>query len=169
MEWQITMTRKNIISLFAAGLVMLAGCGSNTDDTQPSQETKAAVSVSEVLGAVDEENLDGTILKGDSLFDDNAKKFYGVDADKITEGGMLYNTEGSQADEVDIIRFADDVDGKAVLEKRLSERRATFDSYKPEDMPKFDKAQVFEEGGYDVLIISDNAESISKLIKDKIG
>ena len=82
---------------------------------------------------------------------------------------MLYNTEGSQADEVDIIRFADDVDGKAVLEKRLSERRATFDSYKPEDMPKFDKAQVFEEGGYDVLIISDNAESISKLIKDKIG
>ena len=169
MEWQITMTRKIIISLFAAGLVMLVGCGSNTDDTQPSQETKAAVSVSEVLGAVDEENLDGTILKGDSLFDNNAKKFYGVDADKIIEGGMLYNTEGSQADEVDIIRFADDVDGKAVLEKRLSERRATFDSYKPEDMPKFDKAQVFEEGGYDVLIISDNAESISKLIKDKIG
>lgn len=168
------MTRKTILSILAAASLMLCSCGEDNqthskepDSTQTTQESKAA-NVREVLESIDDELLDGKMFKGDKLFDDNTEKFYSVTADKVTEGGMLYNTAGSSADEVDIVKFSEDVDGKAVLEKRLSDRRATFDSYKPEDMPKFDKAEVFEAGGYDVLIISEDAKNIGEQIKSRL-
>ena len=168
------MTRKIILSILAAASLMLCGCSTDKqtqshepDNVQITQESKAA-DAREVLESINNELLDGKMYKGDKLFDDNTEKFYGVTADKVTEGGMLYNTAGSSADEVDIVKFSDDVDGKAVLEKRLSDRRATFDSYKPEDMPKFDKAEVFEAGGYDVLIISEDAQSLAEQIKSRL-
>ena len=49
-----------------------------------------------------------------------------------------------------------------ILKDRVDVRRHDFEGYKPEELPKIDKARVFEANGYSILVIADNAEEIEK-------
>lgn len=162
-------------ALLAAAVFMLVGCGTglgSTDsvaDTEISETVKNNVAVSEVLGEIKNDLLDGSAVKGEELFDKNAEKFYGVDISQIEDGGILYSTNGVNADEVSIIRLNDDTNAQEILESRLAGRRSTFDGYAPEEMPKLESAEIFTQNGYAVLIISDEHETLAKHIKEKLG
>ncbi len=163
----------------AAAMVMLGSCGGedskadsgkssqNSETAESSQTEESEVTAKEVLSAIDNELLDGDAYYGEETFDNNCPKLYGIEADKLTDGGIIFATSGGNADEISMIKPADGK-GKQILESRLSSRSRDFETYKPEEMPKIDSAEIFSAGGYDVLIISEDASSLKKTIEEAL-
>lgn len=169
------MRNKIIAAVLGAALVITAaGCtsGSGTSDgntaDSTSAEKNADITAEALLSDIDNSLLDGKLIKGEDKFDSNAAKFYGTELENIEDGGILYNTEGVNADEVSAVRFKEGTDGQALLKKRLDDRTATFKDYRPEEVGKLESAKLFSAGGYDVLIISDDADKIESQLREKL-
>lgn len=164
-----------VAALLAAAVFMLGGCGAGSGSTDnvggadTAESARKQVSVAEVLGEINNALLDGSAVKGEELFDKNAKKFYGVDISQLEDGGILYSTNGANSDEVSIIRLNDDTNAQEILKTRLASRRSTFDGYAPGEIPKLDSAEIFIQNGFAVLIISDDHEALANQIKEKLG
>ena len=149
---------------------------SETSDAAMSGSTEFDMSAEEYLKAALEKApdslLDETTAKGDTSsygFDTFCAKLYGgLSADELSDGAISYASSGGNADEVSLLKAADDEKQSeltARLKDRLDMRRHDFEGYKPEELPKIDKARVFECNGFCVLVIADNAEDIEKAFK----
>lgn len=161
-----------VTTALTAAFTILTATGCSSADTssvvsqsESSAEQKTDITAESVLSQIDNELLDGKAYWGDDTFESNCKKLYGVDTDQLTDGGIIYASDGGSADEVSMIKTSDSELGKKLLTERLKSRRTTFETYKPEEMTKLDEADIFEASGYWVLVISDDEDSISKLIK----
>ena len=148
----------------------------SSSDTVLSSSTEFSMSAEEYLKAALEKApaslLDETTVKGDTSsygFDTFCAKLYGgLSADELSDGAISYASSGGNADEVSLLKAADDKkqgELSAVLKDRLDMRRHDFEGYKPEELPKIDKARVFECNGFCILVIADNAEDIEKAFK----
>ena len=161
--------KNSMLAAALAAVFLLGGCGAgstdeSTGDSAPVTEAKSDITAEQLFEGIDEEKLDGRLFTGDEKFDKNLAKLYNTDAENIVSGGMLYNTEGIYADEISAIKFRDGTDGEALMQARLDSRTATFRDYRPEELDKLSKAKIISAGGYDVLIISDNAEDLAEFI-----
>lgn len=152
------------------------GASSKTSDAAMSGSTEFDMSAEEYLKAALEKApdslLDETTVKGDTSsygFDTFCAKLYGgLSADELSDGAISYASSGGNADEVSLLKAADDKKQSeltAKLNDRLDMRRHDFEGYKPEELPKIDKARVFECNGFCILVIADNAEDIEKAFK----
>ena len=106
---------------------------------------------------------------GEDSFTKNTEKLYGIEADKLSDGGILYSSDGNYADEISMLKMADGSSAKSQLSDRLSYRLNQYENYKPEETKKIQAAKIFQAGDYWVLVISDNADEISDEITDMIN
>ena len=185
------MILKYIAPLVLSAL-MLAACGksessSGTSSPEPASAAESAPQSSEATAsqpapapslsglaaevkATDAKTFTGSVSFGDPLFDKNCKKLYRCELSELTDGFIVFNENGGLSDEVSIIRRADGDTAKA--EQQLTERRQIryddFEGYVPEELPKIEAGRVFTVGGYTVLIISNNADALEKLVREKL-
>lgn len=117
--------------------------------------------------------LDETTAKGDTSdygFDNFCAKLYGgLDKDELADGAISYASSGGNADEISILKAADPEKQSAltqVLKDRVDTRHHDFEGYKPEELPKIEKAKVFEANGFSILVISDNADEIENAFEE---
>ena len=158
---------KSFLLILLTALVCTAFAGCSKQEKDSSAEPKVT-SVKELVDSIENKLLDKKTYFDDQLFQDNCEKLYGISTDKLADGGLLYSSNGSNADEISVLRTKDGTDCEELLKKRLDSRKQDFDSYRPEELPKLDKAQIFSKDGYSILIISDDAQAIRKTIEDKI-
>ena len=133
-------------------------------ESVPEEETSlTAAEVFDTLrksGLCDE--LDAVETLGGETFDGVCEKLYGIAPSELSEGGVMFVSSGTLADEVSVLG------GKEGLADLLKERGASrakeFEGYAPEEHTKAEKAIVFEHKGLSVLVISDNADKIKKSI-----
>ena len=163
---------KKIISIALCAAIGICMCAcSDSESSGSSSESSAAASSESELSAQDilEKAASDTMTEkaffSDEKFQNNINKLYGIDADKLEDGGIVYGNSGS-ADEISVIKLKDGSSAKKVLEARVEYRATQFQNYKPSEMPKIDAAQIFEEGGYWFLIIADDPEPIHQTIDD---
>lgn len=171
-----TITKKTIktAALILTAMLMMCGCSTNNNtkaDTSSAAGTEKAADISaeELLADISHDNLDGRLSKGDGKYDKNAAQFYETGFANILDGAILYNENGGYADEVSAVKFDEGIDGQELLKQRLESRTATFRDYRPEEVPKLENAKIFNAGGFDILIISDDADSIEKQLKEKLS
>ena len=183
------------IALLAA--LMLSGCaagGSSAGDAVSSAPVTEAVtaasestadsaadtsadaglslaSLCEELKAADSAILTGSAVYGESLFEKNCKKLYLCEQSDLTDGLIVYNNGGGKADEISVIKRADgDIDkASKVLNDRKELRYNDFKGYVPDELPKIEAGRVFTVSGYSVLLISDKADSLEKLIRERLS
>lgn len=157
----------------AITFLTMAGCGtidaSSGSDVSQSRSQSEKLSAKDILSQIEDDDLTASAYYGDETFTKNAEKLYGIEADSIADGGIIYAADGGLADEVSIIRLTDGSSAKAALTNRLDYRRNQFENYKPEETKKIDAADIFQAGDYWVLVISDNVQDISDKIKDLAG
>lgn len=141
---------------------MLCACSQkNTDNDSEVQNVGAEVIFSKVSESGQAEVLDEQLLKGDSEFDENCEKLFGVDVREISDGGVMFVSSGSGADEISVLKCDN---AKELLEKRRQQRYSDFEGYAPDELEKIENAVIFEYKGEYILIISDNAESLKNLV-----
>ncbi len=153
--------------LIAAAVLLLCSCGKKTEESssQGSQSLTAAQIFDKAQQSSSADMLDSRLTLGDDTFDQSCEKLFGVSADKLADGGVMYISSGAAADEISVIKLSDGSSAKQLLEQRRDDRRGDFEGYAPDELEKIDSALIFEYGGADIMIISDNAEQIADAIK----
>ncbi|MBR6044914.1 MAG: DUF4358 domain-containing protein [Ruminococcus sp.] len=191
------MNRKLLSAALAAAL-LLAGCGSSEsssekDSSAPDTQTTASqtspgdasvstpeeseapasalAALADDLKAADPDRLNGSAAYGERLLEKNCKKLYSCEVSELSDALIVYNNGGGYADEVSVIERTDGDKDKAVaaLKSRIDLRRSDFENYKPDQLDKINAGRVFTVGSKAVLIISDSAEALEKLIKEKLS
>jgi len=158
------MKRLFNIAFCLVTMFIFAGC--NKADTLQ----KDVKSVRQILESVEDKAFDETACFDDGIFRDNCKKLYGIDCSELADGGIMYVSDGGSADEISIIKMKENQE-RAVqaLEKRAEKRVRDFTGYKPDELAKIENAKIFGLNGFSVLIISDNADSLMKIIENEIS
>jgi len=146
-----------------------ANSGALSVSSQEAEPLKAQQLLEKALEAAPDSLLDTTTAKGDTSsygFDNYCKKLYfGTRKDDLEDGVISYASSGGNADEVSVLKAADpdkQDELTKILEQRRDMRYHDFEGYKPEELPKIEKAKVFEAGGFSILVIADNADEIEK-------
>ncbi|WP_164489166.1 DUF4358 domain-containing protein [Ruminococcus sp. Marseille-P6503] len=150
-----------------------AGCGSDEGGRQSNaSDGKDNVSVREILEKVKDSGarLDASFYFDDSGFEENCSKLYSIEYSQLSDGGILFCESGEYADEITVLKPADgDAENAArLLEKRKEARAEVYEGYSPSEAQKARDAVVFEKNGFAALVITDDAESVAQLIKDKL-
>ena len=164
-----------ICGLCALMITSISGCRSDSSSTDSessytspdSVSQKAEVNAQQILLKCQDSSMPQSAYYGNDTFDNAAEKLYGIEIDKIYDGGIICSEDGS-ADEVSVIKLTDGSSATELLEERLEQRKELFKDYKPEELPKLDKAEVFEQNGWNCLVISENASEIKNKILELI-
>ncbi len=163
-----------ICGLCALMITGLAGCKSESsssavESTAESVSQKGGADgvqplfAKQILQKCEDSSMTQSAYYGNDTFNNVTEKLYGIEIEKIYDGGIICGEDGS-SDEVSVLKLADGSSATELLEERLEQRKELFKDYKPEEIPKLDKAEVFEQNGWNCLVISENASEI----KDKI-
>lgn len=153
----------------------MTSCGA--DNAISSEASESAVTstadsgktAKDILSAIECDHMDASTFYGEDSFTKNTEKLYGIEADKLSDGGILYSSDGNYADEISMLKMADGSSAKSQLADRLSYRLNQYENYKPEETKKIQASKIFQAGDYWVLVISDNADEISDEITDMIN
>ena len=88
--------------------------------------------------------------------------YHDISAEKITDGAVVF-ANGVSADEIAIFRGADATAADGIseaLRTHLKERISEFEGYSPEDVEKLKKAELYRDGGFVILLVSDDAGAL---------
>lgn len=150
----------------------MTSCGSDSSvssepaDSSVTSKADNDKTAKDILSAIEDDNMDASAFYGDESFTKNAEKLYGIEVDKLSDGGIIYSSDGNYADEVSILKMADGSSAKSQLSDRLRYRLNQYENYKPEETKKIEAAKIFQAGDYWVLVISDRADEISDEIME---
>ena len=145
----------------------MTSCGSDSSVSSESADSSVTSkadndkTAKDILSAIEDDNMDASAFYGDESFTKNAEKLYGIEVDKLSDGGIIYSSDGNYADEVSILKMADGSSAKSQLSDRLRYRLNQYENYKPEETKKIEAAKIFQAGDYWVLVISDRVDEIS--------
>ena len=101
------------------------------------------------------------------LPEDAANRLYKLDGEILEEQAVYVGTGGALADEVSVWRVKDEKDAKTVqeaAEKRVENKKASFQDYVPEEMPKLEKAVIQVDGDTIILCVSSDPEKAKEVI-----
>ena len=145
--------KKIMALLLAVGVIFLAGCGS-------SAKTADLNAVSEALFS--QYNLDEMMrLSEDDLLD-----LYGIKADDLKQYVALIAKSSTSADEI-LLFEAKDADAAAYIKGKLDSRyRSKLNEakdYLPDEYTKISACKVEASGNFVSLIVSSDAEGMTKL------
>lgn len=147
-------------AIACASMLLFSGCGNKPstkefNDDQLAEEILREVSFATPLSEVDDEDAAFMFMLPEDL---------SVDID-------LYMATGTYADEFVIFDTdsADDAEKvKAIAETHISEIKASFSDYLPEEVPKIDNAILITHGEYVILCITDDHEKAASIIQSHI-
>ena len=160
-------------ALLLAGC-MLCGCGEASSTAETAPVSSAAESEAEVtypdmkqlaadMAAADSTLPDMlTVTDADSDADVSFASVSDMEYDKIAHYLLVYSSAG-KADEICVIAVKDKADAaeaEAELKKHAESRVRMYREYDATQVPRAEKAVVFSEGHYAVLIICDNADAV---------
>lgn len=153
---------------------LLFGCGkkdASSSEAQPQNETADSRTAADFVKMLSESGecdiLDASAVYGSELFDGSCEKLYGTEAANLLDGAIMYVSSGETADEISLIKLqpTSSADVLSILEERKKSRYSDFEGYNPNELEKIENAEIFKiNGGFGVLIISDDTDKIKALI-----
>ena len=176
--------------LVMAGAMLLGACGNQAADTGEEisdvvivqEETSVAKTdsvqaepiVAEVVTKSIEEIYteiqDSVELYSPMEFDDEfLMNYYGIDASLLEEYVFSMSEDAASAEMIVVMKAksAEDVDNlSALMQVVVDEKRNEMENYLPEQFAIVEKAEVKTRDNYIWLVISENEDTIKKIIED---
>lgn len=168
------MKKTMTAALAAAILLSLSACGGEPEPA-PAGTSDAAPAVSdftasEVTAAVLEAvPINSAVEKG---IDDLPVYFTSLDPEGVTEASYYICGSGAYPDEIAVLKFGSDDLAKTGLEAvkvRLDSQYATYESYTPKEMYKFDGAVAEARGSYVIYLITADNDTAKEVIGQYIS
>ena len=152
---------KRIIALICALALMMALCACGAKDVKPLSDVfsdiKAQVTFTDNIEFNDASKLD---------------RYYGIAAEEVSEFAGCVSNSGTNQEEVILIKAADDAAAEriqGVLEQKYQSKLNENKNYNPEQAAMIEKCSVERSGLYVSMIISPEAETITKIYHEAIG
>lgn len=107
-------------------------------------------------------------------FDDvkKLKNYYGITEDMVSEFAGGVNGSGVNQEEIVLVKATDDANAASVKEKldnRFNSKLNQNKNYNAEQAKMIEGCKVEQNGLYVSMIVSDNAEQITKIYKENTG
>ena len=147
------MKKSGLITALAAGMILLAGCGSTQKDIDVSALAKSLVSditYDDQLEQIDEDDV--------SVYIDVPKKV----------NTIMYMGSGSTAEEVAVFTAPDEETARTTEEKVqsfLDDQSDSFDKYIPEETKRISNAVLEKKGKYVVLCVCGDSDKAKEIIE----
>ena len=157
---------KKIIALLCAAVLVFAlcACGSNGGSSTAAkplsevfEEIKAQVTFPDVIEISDPSKLD---------------RYYGIAAEEVAECAGCISSSGTEQTEVMLVKAADDASAekiKGIFDNKYDSKLNENRDYNPEQAAMIEKCEVKRDGLYVSMIISPDAETITKIYNEGIG
>lgn len=161
------MKKKKIALLSLAGLLLLGGCGSSSDEPNKSEpdsmEVSLSININDFAGMlVNDINYVGELKEVDYEY---ITSYFSIDSS--TDAIMYANDQ--TCEEIAVFEAKDAVEANNVaknIDAFLSDQRATFAAYSPEDANRIDNAVIKTSDAYVVLCVCDDPDLAASLIDD---
>lgn len=179
---------KKVISMCLASLLLIAlftGCSNEESSSSSSMSSLSSQSSSlvdsslpsnsepesELYDIIDKVNEKFPLSFPDHVVDDTTlNDVYYLDDTLVEDYAISYAQVNVKAEDIAIVKAkegkTDEV--KKMLEKRLEDVKADFESYLPEQYEIAQRGKVFTYEDYVVLVIADDVEEIETLIKSEL-
>lgn len=138
--------------VFAAALVLMAGCEDNSGSDASSSAVSGVTSEADVESASERvAELAGQIELPSmaEVTADNLYTFLGIDPEKVSEFSAQICASGAMPDEFGVFVAVDGdaaAEIKSTLESRIEKQRDTYKDYTPDEMYKFDDCFARQDG-----------------------
>lgn len=143
---------KKLLCLALVLIFTLVSCGTKTVEFQSVKDVVSKVTFRDLTY---EPDLDVTLSQ------------YNI-TDGIAEYYRITSGTGATAEEITVFK-ASDSSKIADIVKKCEERKASvgemYQTYKPDEMPMIEDAQIFSKGDYVIYICVDNSEEIFKQLE----
>lgn len=163
------MKTRYLLSLLLAGLLTLALCGCGGNETPAAAQTADMEALQTALLAADPSlpemrSITGKVEDAQKLFTYVSDLPY----DKVEDFLLSYSAEG-KADEIAVIAVKDPADAEeaaGTLRAHLEQRLTLFQQYTPDQVSRAEKALVFTQDQYAVLLICDGNQDVKATLED---
>ena len=159
--------------LLLTSVVLLTGCTdstpANTVTTVQTEETVEAKAITEIY-----EDITKTVtLYSPFCWDDEfISNYYGIDVSSLEEYVFSMSEDATSAETIIIMKAKDATSVSSLsdcLQVVVDEKRNEMENYLPEQFEIVEKSSVQTQNNYVWLVISENADTITKIIKDSIS
>lgn len=147
--------KKSVFGMSLALVLLLSACGGGE---KPYSVKDTSLALLEAEGVFSEE----LVALERAVF----VPFLGIDGEKL-DVGEVYVSSGSTAEELAVLEFAsedDAVTAVAQLEEHLDSQKESNENYRPQEMPKLDKAVIRRRKNTLLFLVADDYEAAEKAI-----
>ena len=148
------MKKSGLITALAAGMILLAGCGSTQKDIDASALAKSLVSDITYDDQLEQINDEDDV----SVYIDVPKKV----------NTIMYMGSGSTAEEVAVFTAPDEETARTTEEKVqsfLDDQSDSFEKYIPEETKRISNAVLEKKGKYVVLCVCGDSDKAKEIIE----
>ncbi len=172
------MKVQSILACMTAVAVLMGGCGKEAAaEAAVAEGNKEVEAVVEEIPAKPVQEIYEEIAQGVELHspvpmaDSFISNYYGINPDKLEEYVFVMSEEATSAETVAIMKVKEEGDVesiKAALQVLVDEKRGEMEDYLPDQFEIVDKSEVKTKGNYVYLVISEQADAITKIIENGI-
>ena len=158
------MKKTALAILLAAGLFLLAGCGSTGDQTAASNPLTAA----EIAGKLQDS---GTFTELTAASDKVFEKYLMIETAGLEDHLMLTDATRETAEMIVLVKVGRAEEAEAVRQKLddyLAEQKALYRDYQPGEMSKLDQAAAEVRGCWISLLVSKDTAASRKALQGMI-
>ena len=159
---------RRLLPLFLTGLLILALAGCGGKETSPAQTADMEAMQTALLAAdptlPEMRSITGQVGDAETLFTYVSDLPY----EKVDDFLLSYSAEG-KADEIAVIAVKDPADAEAAadtLRAHLDQRLTLFRQYSPDEVSRAEKALVFTQDQYAVLLICDGNQDVKAAFEE---
>lgn len=169
---RMTLKRYAII---LASVMLLGGCAESAPadtTTATTAQTEAVQKEAKAIAHIYDEITNNVTLYSPFCWDDEfISNYYGIDTTSLEEYVFSMSEDATSAETIIIMKAKDVTNISSLsdcLQVVVDEKKNEMENYLPEQFEIVEKSSVQTKDNYVWLVISENADAITKIIEDSI-
>ena len=159
--------KKSLLCIFCAFAFAFSfyGCGAKNDSIGIYDLQSAMLSADESLPEM--KTVNSSSENASALF----SYLCDLDYSKVDSFFLAYCADGKKADEIAVVKLKssnDTQEAQNLINEHVQKRISLYKTYGPDQVSRAQKAQVFSQSGYVVLIICDNQSAVKSAFENAI-